>query len=212
MKYRKTNIVLLLAAVLTACETTISEPAEDYFPVNTGVTAEYEVKETRYSVTEAPLELTWYLKEVVGEPLDEINGFSVYKLERYRKNLPGDAWKIDSVWTIYRQPDKVVKTENNTPYIKLRLPASDGLSWNGNALNTLNEQTYRLKTGADGQAEVVQMADSSLVHLNKSIEKYQAGKGLIYKEVRVYNYCQSSPDCIGKNIITSGFDMVYRAL
>ncbi|MDT4866462.1 hypothetical protein FQZ97_1013170 [compost metagenome] len=149
---------------------------------------------------------------MIGDALGEINGFTVYKLERYRKEKTGDAWKMDSVWTVYRQPDKVVKTENNTPYIKLLLPASDGLSWNGNALNTLNEQTYRLKISADGLADVVQMADSSLVHINKSIERYRAGEGLVYKELRIYNYCQSNPDCIGKNIITSGRDLVYKIL
>lgn len=211
MKYCKAWGALLLAGWLVSCDGPVPETA-DYFPVKSGLAWEYEVNETRYNVTEAPRKTTWYLREVIGEPVGEISGFAIHKLERYRKNQPGDAWKIDSVWTLYRQPDKIVKVENNTPFIKLLLPSADGLSWNGNALNTLNEQTYRLRTSPDGLAEVVQMADSSLVHLNKGIERYEAGKGLVYKELRIYNYCQSTPDCIGKNIITSGRDLVYKII
>lgn len=204
----------LLAVWLISCDGPAPEQrSADYFPVKTGLVREYEVSETRYSVTEGPQKSNWYLREVIGDVVGEVNGFAVYKLERYRKSHAADTWKIDSVWTVYRQPDKIVKVENNTPYIKLLLPPSDGLSWNGNALNTLTEQTYRMRTPADGgPAEVVQMADSSLVHLNKSIERYGAGEGLVYKELRIYNYCQSTPDCIGKNIITSGRDLVYKPL
>lgn len=211
MKYGKVWGALLLAGGLVSCDAPVPETA-DYFPVKAGLAWEYEVNETRYNVAEGPRKSTWYLREVIGAPLEEMNGFTVYKLERYRKDHAGDTWKIDSVWTLYRQPDKIVKIENNTPFIKLLLPSSDGLSWNGNALNTLSEQTYRLKTSAGGLAEVIQMADSSLVHLNKSIERYESGKGLVYKELRVYNYCQSTPDCIGKNMITSGRDLVYKIM
>ena len=213
MNYYKRWRAVVLAAGLWGCDSPAPEQvAADFFPVETGLVREFEVNETRYSVTEEPRKSTWYLREVIGETLGEVNGFAVHRLERYRKEHTGDAWKIDSVWAIYRQPDKVVQVENNTPYIKLLLPSSDGMSWNGNALNTLSAQTYRMRISADGQAEVVQLADSSLVHLNKSIERYRADEGLIYKEIRVYSYCQSTPDCIGKNIITSGRDLVYRAL
>lgn len=92
------------------------------------------------------------------------------------------------------------------------LPPRDGQVWNGNALNPWSSQSYRLEKLDGERYQVIQAADSSLVHMNKSIEHYEAGKGMVFKEVRRYSYCQSTPSCIGKFEIESGRDLVLQRL
>ncbi|ADQ19041.1 hypothetical protein Lbys_3390 [Leadbetterella byssophila DSM 17132] len=205
----KKYFYLVLLAV--ACETTEAE-REDYFPLEINKTLEYKVTETRYSAAAEPQRSVWYLKEVVGDTVGHVQGTPILRLERYRKNSLDESWKIDSVWTVYKQVEKVVRVENNIPYVKLIIPPVEGQTWNGNTLNHLPNQTYKWVSAGEKLMDVVHAADSSLIHLNKSYERYQAGVGLIFKEVRVYSYCQSNPNCIGKREIESGRDLVYELL
>jgi hypothetical protein len=194
-----------------SCDTQV-DPQVDLFPVATAEAAEYKVEETVYAAGVAPRKRSWYLREVIGDSVGNVQGVPLYQVERYRKESEEEAWRIDSVWTLYRQADKIVKVENNIPFIKLLLPSQDGQVWNGNGLNLWSPQNYRLEKVDDVLYRVVQAADSSLVHMNKSIEKYEIGKGLVQKEMRRYSYCQSNPTCIGKFEIESGRDLLVQRL
>jgi hypothetical protein len=202
-------IVLFVGAI--ACDSSV-DPEVDLYPVRTSLVGEYKVEETIYAAGVAPVHRTWYLREVIGDSIGSAQGAPIYQVERYRKEKMEDSWRIDSVWTLYRQADKIVKFENNIPFIKLVLPPRDGQVWNGNALNPWSSQSYRLEKLDGEKYQVIQAADSSLVHMNKSIEHYEAGKGMVFKEVRRYSYCQSTPSCIGNFEIESGRDLVMKRL
>lgn len=201
--------IVALMVVVMACDTKV-DPQVDLLPLAS--VGEFEVEETVYAAGIAPTKRTWYLREVIGDSIGNVQGTPVYQVERYRKDTQEAPWRIDSVWTLYRQADKIVKIENNIPFIKLLLPPLDGQVWNGNGLNHWAAENYRLEKTAASRYKVVHTADSSLVHMNKSLEEYEAGIGLVYKEVRRYSYCQSTPSCIGQFQIESGRDMVLRRI
>lgn len=207
-------VLFAVSAVLSACENGPELPPDaDFYPVYPGYSMEYRVTEHQYSITDPePETKTWYLKEIIGDSIGSVAGFPLYSLQRFVRLSPAAAWQIDSVWTLYRQPDKIVRIENNTPYLLLTLPAIENRPWNRNVLNTLPPSPYSLSFTDPLTIRVAQAGDSSLIHYKKGHEIYRSGTGLVYRQVLDYQYCQTTPECIGKNIISSGYDITYECL
>lgn len=203
-----------MSTVLPACKNGPELPPDaDFYPVHPGYSMEYRVTGHQYRVTDPePETKTWYLKEIVGDSIGAMAGFPVYALQRFVRPDEAAAWQIDSVWALYRQPDKVVRIENNTPVLLLTLPVAENRKWDRNMLNTLSPSSYTLSFTDPLTIRVTQVGDSSLIHYKKGHEIYRSGTGLVYKQVFDYQYCQTTPECIGKNIISSGYDITYECL
>src|SRR5690606_36993984 len=140
-----------------------------YFPLEAGRYTEYEVSEVRYTVTSStPRLTTHYLKEVCGQPYAGITGAQQFPIERYRRGTLSANWVLDSVWTAYRLPDRAVKVENNTAFVKLVFPLAEESTWNGNLLNTYPVEAYKARfevpfparSEYPGSLTVVQRRDS----------------------------------------------------
>jgi hypothetical protein len=217
-------LIILLAFGALACSKNEVENTSptDYYPLKKGLSLEYEVLEENYGVLSGKVEKKYFLKETVGDSVGKISETPIYKIERYKRQNNNENWKIDSVWTAYRLPDRAVKIENNTPFLKISFPVSDKKSWNGNAYNTLSAENYSLSVlknayslanqSFDKGIEIIQKQDSSAVILLKKKEIYLPNIGLVYKENTNFSYCQSTPNCIGKGIVESGKRVVYKAL
>jgi hypothetical protein len=208
-RYFKIILIALVSTVL-GCSSNDSLKKQDYFPLEIDKSISYSVEEKNYTLTGGGKTSQYYIKETIGEQIGTVTEQPVYALIRHKRTRPEDTWSLDSLWSIYKQSDKVVKVENNVSYIKLALPLKAGITWNGNALNMLPALNYTTKTHPEGM-EIIHYNDSSAVELNRSREIYAPDKGMIYKEVIHYKYCQSTPDCIGKGIVASGKSIVYKA-
>lgn len=189
-----------------------------YFPLQAGRYSEYEVNELRYVVTSpTPKATTYYLKEVCGQPYAGTTGIAQFPIERYKRGTPQAHWVLDSVWTAYLLPDRAVKVENNTAFVKLAFPLAERSTWNGNLLNSNSAEEYEVRFGVPfpGQPDfprsltVVQRQDSSLVSLYKRREVYAPGVGLVYKEDIAWEYCQESA-CIGSGKIDTGTSRIMK--
>lgn len=207
--YFKYIIIILGFIAVYSCSLPDTVPEGRYFNITPGFSTEFEVQETRYSLADGEEKRTYFLKEEVGDEIEKINGFPVYALLRYIKTT--GSWQLDSVWTTWAQPDKYVKVENNLPIIKIQLPVKNGTKWDGNALNHLGEAIYRMRS-FDDKLEITHRYDSTALELHVSREIYQRGVGMIYKEITNYQYCQATPDCIGKGIVTSGLSTIYKTI
>ena len=217
------KILLFLLLALLGCEKTeISETSTDsYFPLKKNHAITYSVTETEYGILSGKTEKNYFLKEVVGDSIGTYNQASVYKIERYKRNSTQDNWKIDSVWTAYNLPDKSIKVENNIAFVKLFYPLSTGSKWNGNLYNQLPAENYLAKqinsnfglSGVSSEGfEIIQKQDSSAVTLQKKKEVYLKNVGMVYQEKTNFEYCQSSPNCIGKGIVETGKSIVMKAV
>jgi hypothetical protein len=195
--------------IVFGCTEDRSIMQKDYYPLSQNNSLSYAVEEKNYSLTSGEKKTNYYIKETIGQPIGTINEKPIYSLMRYRKFKPEDGWVLDSLWTIYKQLDKVVKIENNIPYVKLILPSEPGKTWNGNSLNTLPNKSYKIFRHPEG-IEVVHYNDSNAIELNRSREIYSPGIGMTYKEITHFKYCQSSSDCIGKGIVSSGKSIIYK--
>jgi hypothetical protein len=223
----KTNVVfaLFVLELICGCQKVYDcgcvnpTTGKDFFYPLVGQAVIYDVQETQYALTTAPIIKNYQLKEVFTSILVETDGKSTLRIERYRRENDAQKWAIDSVFSAKNEIDKALKTENNVTYVKLIFPVSEGLKWNGNAYNALGEDTYELKKlnqsfQTNGQIfsktlTVVQQNDSTLVDLKRRLEVYAEGIGVIYQEKTNVSYCNSG-DCLGKGKIDFGTKYILK--
>jgi hypothetical protein len=224
----KTNIVfaLFVLGILTSCQEErecgcVSPPStgRDFFYPIKNQAVIYDIEETQYSLTTTPNIKKYQLKEVFASSSVETDGKETLRIERYRRENDTQKWAIDSVFSAKKELDKALKTENNVTYVKLVFPISEGLKWNGNAYNSLGNDTYELKKlnqsfQTNGQnfsrtLTVIQQNDSTLVDLKRRTEVYAEGIGMIYQEKTNVSYCNTG-DCLGKGKIDFGTKYILK--
>ena len=205
---------LFLVLCLTAgCTSETFEPegsitGENYFPLKTGSFIEYDVTEINYLFVPISIDTNSYqLREVVADSFPGINNETVYRLERLKRPDSTQSWNIDSVWTVRKTPYELIKTENNTPFVKLIFPLTTTTEWDGNKYNTLDgpsgreQDLYKVESLGDtclingvsfaNCLVVEQNNDSNCVNADIRTEIYAKNIGLVYKESRRYNFVQN---------------------
>jgi hypothetical protein len=184
----------------------------DFYPVKLPKSKIYQVKEQIFEINDDPSINTYYLKETITNIEAKPNEESFF-IER-SKSKDGLVWKIDSVWIGRKTPSEVVISENNIEKVKLIFPVRENTKFNINKYNSSgsDEAIYLLKKEPfslnDQKLEnlitVVISDDSTLIDKHKTSETYAPQIGLVNKTLISLEYCQASPGCIGKGIISRG--------
>ncbi len=197
------------------------EPPVDYYPLNAQMARIYEVSETTYSINIDKFEKAYYLKEQLSNIITE-NNISTFDIVRYKSNSKTTGWKIDSVWTGRKTPDKLILKEKNEEYLKLVLPANEFSSWDYNLYNSFNELKARISISNESinifnnsdqkTLTVIIKSDSNLIDNKQFIETYYPSVGLTSKTKKNISYCQSSPECIGKGKIEFGTILTQKLI
>ncbi len=214
----KIIVIILSSFLLFACDNLNSNlpPPQDggkFFYPSVGQSVIYDVEDTQYELTGKSTIKTYQLKEINVSTFKDAEGKEALRIERYRRENDTQKWTIDSIFIAKKEIDKALKTENNVTYVKISFPIKEGLKWNGNAYNSLGNDTYELKKvnqtfqtngeKFDHTFSVIQQNDSTLVDLKRRIEVYAEGIGMIYQEKINVFYCNSG-DCLGKGKIDFG--------
>jgi hypothetical protein len=225
MHLRSYSIILSIGFLflINGCLSSKIEPVSagyDYFPLETGQYAIYDLTEQYYSLNAAPVQRTYQLKEVVGDSYLDVTGNKAFRLMRYRRSTANQPWQADSVWSTRLVNNEAIRTENGLDFVKLLFPVSDQLTWDGNRLNSAGNDDYQLRNSRqpyrvsdkqyDETVTVIAQNDSTLVSQDKRIDIYARQIGLIYKERTQLQFCSSSPGCIGKYQIDYGIRQIYR--
>lgn len=216
-------LVVISLALLSGCRSATPEPAPSdhaYFPLEAGRYSIYTVQENQYPHQGAPIQRNYQIKEVVSAPYTNVTGQTAYRLTRYRRSTDSQPWQADSVWSARIVMNEAIRTENGQDFVSLLFPISNESSWNSNRYNTLGQAIYRLRNAGQpfrvldtlfGETvTVIGQDDSTLVSQEKRMTVYARQVGLIYKEQTYYQFCTSSPGCVGKNQIDYGIRQVYR--
>jgi hypothetical protein len=170
----------------------------------------YEVERLEYKPN-GEIDITLYqLKEVTGASFDS-SGELNFRIERFIRPSEDAEWVIDAVWSARRNDFQAILVENNIPVIKLSFPMLEDKRWDGNAMNSLPEDEYKMKNfGAsymvsdfdfNNTVEVFKedLLDPCKISAdNYHIEVFAEGVGLIYKQDIDINY-QSSSGCNPEN-------------
>jgi hypothetical protein len=192
-------LVLILSSFIYSCKkdeksgSPASNALYNYFPVNVGHETIYDASLiTKDEFTEEEDTVYYQIKELIESAFYDNQGRLTQRIERYHRNTPMDPWVIHDVWTSNITAAMAEKKEDNFTYVKLIFPVSEGRTWNGNSLNTLDAEEYEYTSvntadivggsAFDSVATVIQLDDDNFISKDYNLEKYAYGVGLIYRE------------------------------
>ncbi len=212
----------LAVTVLWACGPTVEMPDAqrlgiDFFPLETGRQAVYDVQRIVYRLGSRPDTQRYQLRETVAEGFADLSGEAAFKIHRFVRANARANWRLDSVWTAKRTAYTALRTENNVGFVKLSFPPREKLTWNGNAYNDLPPEMYEIRdfdrpfrmadTVFRQTLKVFQKTDSSGVANVRRVEVYARGAGLIELTHLDVKYDQRD---FGSGRVESGVDYVQR--
>ncbi|WP_420149627.1 hypothetical protein [Spirosoma sp.] len=211
----KTLVFLTLLAVGAGCNDTLDPDRNDYdyFPLQTGDYWIYQVTQENYTATNPVAKNVYQLQQKISNSYTQ-NGQLYYVIEESVKRSEVTGWQLRAIRTVYKNLKEVVSVEYNVPVVKLAFPITTTTSWNINAYNASPDTVLRYedtnkaytlnKFNFDHTISVLGANDSTLVNQDRYRRVYAQNIGLVYSENVALDYCQSTPDCIGKAIIESG--------
>jgi len=208
------STAIVLCLCLHACKLQNIDPEAidlgyDYYPLEIGRYVIYEEHDIIYDPAKIT-DTTYHVKELIHDSFTEgkEEKFTVY---RFTKKTDESSWPLqpDSVWTVARTANQLLRTESNFQYIKLVFPVKEGKSWNGNAKNSAGEITssdkfYKMTnldkpyTGINGivypYTLKMTIANQSDPIVSKDIryDMYAKGIGFIKKDYTIYYYKQET--------------------
>lgn len=188
----------------------------DYFPLEVGRYIEYNVDQTLYDIF-GKTTSQFQIKTVISDSF-ELNGYTTFVFNQYIRNSENEQWQVDEVWLANILDNILVVQRKNINYSKLKFPIEEGRSWDGNAYNTIEKDTYEMKNvnqsyslEANTFLETVTVIQHEnldvLVETDYRIEVFAKDVGLIYNEVQLIAYCADF-DCFGQQIINEG--IIYK--
>ena len=201
-------IILPITVIIGCNELLAPEPERlgyEYFPLAVSDFRTYDVSVINYNLDGSTDTVIFQLKEVVSDS-SIIGEETSYRLDRYRRGDALDTWVIDSVWSARLNTYQAIVVENNVPIIKLSFPVAEDKRWDGNAMNSIDFDEFKIKnlgmpfeTNGIDYPKTLQMFKEDLrdplgiTQDNYRVEVFSAGLGLIYKLDENVKYCNDCP-------------------
>jgi hypothetical protein len=207
--------VLMLLLSIAACDSVEEVPSEfigpEYFPLEKGSFITYDVDSTRI-IQNVESAHKFQLRISITDAFINGEGNTTYLLQRHKRTDASKPWIPAGTWSAWKSNRQAVVSEGNQSYVKLQFPLSEGIKWNGNALNSnggdercdgVDCDQYEV-TAMEPEVTVMQNNDSDvLVKQDVRVEKYSKDIGLTYRSVTVLEYCTSGA-CFGKQFVDNG--------
>ena len=188
------KLYFVLLIIISSCKPIVYEETNffyNYFPLQINQVKEFFVTNIVHNSFGKDT-TTYFLKEIITDYNINMEGDTVYTVERYWKVDSSLSYEIKDVWTSKKNLSAGYLNEENITYTKLIFPLSLNIYWNGNAFNNLGYQEYSIESLNipfqlnnvifDSSLTVIQNYKSNLLEFENSKEIYATGIGLIYKE------------------------------
>lgn len=211
-------ILIFVGFILSTCTESLDPQAifgTNYQPEQIGHFVEYVVRETRFRVNQAPEKLNYEIRDVIRNTYQSVGKELTVEVHRYNRRNGRENWNLQNIYVFRKNTFNIIRVENAIPYVRMAFPLKNGKTWNGNSMNDLGLEMYRIedlgkeitiggkKLGET--ATIVQRNDSTLVDKNIRYEVYANGIGIVYSRNEKVLYCQSpNSACFGKYIPESG--------
>lgn len=184
-----TILILILLHSCKEKENITPKPIDiSYYPMNINDEKVYFVE---HIIIDNPISLydtqRYYLMEKIESMYFDEIGNPIYRIERYKRSDTISTWQLTDVWFSQYYHNQAHKVEENIRFVKLVFPVAKGLKWNGNAMNTLESQMYKIDTidndwhNFDSTLVVVQQNKESLIDKYLDFERYAKHYGLVEK-------------------------------
>jgi len=188
------KLYFVLLIIIISCKPIVYEETNffyNYYPLQINQVKEFFVTNIVHNSFGKDT-TTYFLKEIITDYNINMEGDTVYRVERYWKVDSSLSYEIKDVWTSKKNLSAGYLNEENITYTKLIFPLSLNIYWNGNAFNNLGYQEYSIESLNipfqlnnvifDSSLTVIQNYKSNLLEFENSKEIYAIGIGLIYKE------------------------------
>ena len=188
------KLYFVLLIIINSCKPIVYEETNffyNYYPLHINQVKEFFVTNIVHNSFGKDT-TTYFLKEIITDYNINMEGDTVYRVERYWKVDSSLSYEIKDVWTSKKNLSAGYLSEENITYTKLIFPLSLNIYWNGNAFNNLGYQEYSIESLNipfqlnnvifDSSLTVIQNYKSNLLEFENSKEIYATGIGLIYKE------------------------------
>jgi hypothetical protein len=216
--------LLIIGFLFQSCNDSTKEPVDayDYFPLTVGHYMIYDVQETVYSSGQKnPVISAYQEKDEVSRVTSGTDAGETYIVSRSTRKTSTDSWQKIKEYSIKQFPDKLIFNIDNQSLVPFIFPVDSKITWNGNMYNTLDPEAYHYEDinqpyqvenlSFDKTLTLVERRDTtSVIDYDLGLKRFALGVGLIYDEQTSYEYCQSSAECIGKDIIDSGSRKVRK--
>jgi hypothetical protein len=244
MKY--TLLFLLPLIGIMACqEETINVSNADkglaYYPLNVGKYWTYTYDSVIFDNKGIDkYTFSGYIKEEITEVISKSDAETKYKLTKYWKKKVEDNWKLTDVESITQTDSKIIKTEENLPFIKMIFPNNNNESWNGNAMFDENivimiygeplkiYQAWKYKIENKGASidfdnkkyeglTVVQVDNSrdvkpSIFDKRYSVEYFAKDIGMVRKEMKIYDTQNPKTGLPWEDYAQKGYSLVQQLI
>jgi hypothetical protein len=219
-------VIIISAVVFNACKKSTEDlkttSVNEYYPLQIGKYITYNLDSTvflNFGTVEAVV--SYQVKHVVDAQITDNLGRPAYRIIRYIRKTPANAWVPDNTFMAVPTDFSVEFVENNFRFIKLKAPVREGFSWKGNSyidtysLNSnvkyLDDWDYtydsldvKINLGAftlDSTLKVDQRNEiignpsdpNSYSEKNFGAEKYAKGIGLVYRNFLHVEYQPPTP-------------------
>tara|TARA_X000000368_G_C22818478_1_gene617928 strand:+ start:125 stop:808 length:684 start_codon:yes stop_codon:yes gene_type:complete len=188
------ELYFVLLIIISSCKPIVYEETNffyNYYPLQINQVKEFFVTNIVHNSFGKDT-TAYFLKEIITDYNINMEGDTVYTVERYWKVDSSLSYEIKDVWTSKKNLSAGYLNEENITYTKLIFPLSLNIYWNGNAFNNLGYQEYSIESLNipfqlnnvifDSSLTVIQNYKSNLLEFENSKEIYATGIGLIYKE------------------------------
>jgi hypothetical protein len=205
-------------AVLCGCgdDESAGRPDREYFPLQTGFYQIYTVEENTYSEVNPPELRSYELKTEVMDSFPNQEGGITFVIHRSKRNTTSDAWEFQEAWSARVTSYQAVLSEGNVAYVLLAFPTAKNKKWNGNSLNSLEADDYKMESVGGSYSLETDLSFNDVLIINQEDrvneltrddreEIYARNVGLIYKRSVVLNYCDDA-GCFGQEIIKDGVE------
>lgn len=222
MRTASWNILVFLILIILGCRRTLPLPTYEsgasLFPVDSGLSWTYLVRETLYTTT-GPVPHSYYLRLRIDSAMTDAYGRpSRYVVWDTAPFTDSTRWGVFRVGLIYRDEQQAELWENNTRLLMLRFPLSLYLQWNRYEYTNLPREICRyahldttwqiLDKSYPHSVWVVRRADTTaLLERAYFYEAYQRGTGRIHVFERYDKF-----DLDNNGFLVRNTDSYYREL
>jgi len=187
--------VFIVGFIVVSCNKDKTTPfmGDTYFPNKVGYWVEYEVDSMYHNKDLSPKSDTfnYLLREEITEQFVDNEGRLTSRIERYTRPNQADSWTISAVWYSNLLDSRAERVENNQRIVKLVFPMRKGKTWDGNAYNVFDYESFEYEkvnySGTvndlifDSLVYVNQIENKNFIEHQDFMEIFAAGIGLVYK-------------------------------
>lgn len=216
-------LAIITTVVFSACKksTEVLEPntVSEYYPLQVGKYVTYNLDSTVFiNFGTKDTIMKYQVKHVVDAEITDNLGRPAYRIIRYIRKTPANAWVADNTFMAVGTEFTMEFIENNMRFIKLKGPVRDGYTWKGNSYINLGTD-YRYLEDWDYTYDSVNVSatigtftlDSTLKvdqrdevignpgdpnsysEINNGSEKYAKGIGMVYRDFLHVEYQPPTP-------------------